>query len=185
MEHPDVPGLACLVECSDASKTNSVGPSFSCRSRHALAIGHFARSGQTGLPVTVDKEDGLFVLSRTRRPTKAVEIVLNSLRQAGLSPSALAASIPDSLLLEIGCGRDIGFAPFTLGLGAKGYLGVDPALDADVLKDADVKRCYLSPALTAAKNLVDGLTEFRELPFLLAGNPVDELMSRCRLTRGA
>ena len=120
----------------------------------------------------------------TRRPTKSVEIVLNSLRQASISPSALAAAIPDSLVMEIGCGRHIGFASFSLGLGANGYIGVDPALDADLLLDADVQRGYLSPALSAAKNLAAELAEFRDLPFVLDENQVDELMSRCRLTQG-
>ncbi len=121
----------------------------------------------------------------TQRPTKAVEILLNSMLQAGLSSAALAAVIPDARLLEIGCGRHIGFAPFCLGLGAKTYIGVDPTLDAELLMDPEAQSRYLAPAIHAAKNSAAGLSEFQNLPFVLDGtNPIDELMACCHLAQG-
>lgn len=140
-----------------------------------MAVASDAWPAQTGFSVFLD----------TTRPTKAVEILLNSMRLAHLPAAPLAAAIRGAVLLEIGCGRHIGFASFSLGLGAKNYIGVDPALDVELLRHLSVARHYLSPALHAAKKLAAGLPEFQHLPFALGdAGEVGEMLARCHLVQG-
>lgn len=122
----------------------------------------------------------------TLRPNKAVQILLNSMRCVGLSPASLATAIPGARVLEIGCGRHIGFASFVLGLGATEYIGIDPALDQELFFYQVVRDGYLAVALREAKNLANSLPEFRELPFDESDGIdfLDSLLNQCRFIRG-
>ena len=99
----------------------------------------------------------------TRRLTKAVEILFRMMGQASLPLEPIAVALPGGTLLEIGCGRHIGFAPFAVSLGARQYIGVDPALDPALLQRAAVIEKYLAPACDAALVLADQLPAFKPL----------------------
>jgi hypothetical protein len=99
----------------------------------------------------------------TRRFTKAVDILFRMMGQASLPLEPIAKALPGGTLLEIGCGRHIGFAPFAVSLGAKQYIGVDPALDPVLLRRPAVIEKYLAPACDAALVLADQLPAFKHL----------------------
>lgn len=120
----------------------------------------------------------------TQRPTKAATIILDSMRKAGVPAQPLAAGIPGALLLEIGCGRHAGLAPFVLGLGARRYIGVDPSLDGMLLALPEVRERYLAPALDAARAFARSEPHFSDMPFGLSGLcGVEEALSRCRFEK--
>lgn len=120
----------------------------------------------------------------TKRPNKAAKIIFDSMRKADVSVQALAENIPGGLLLEIGCGRHAGLAPFSLGLGARRYIGVDPSLDGALLSLPEIQARYLVPALDAARAFARAEPGIGHMAFGLSGLPgVEEALSRCRFEK--
>lgn len=120
----------------------------------------------------------------TTRPIKAATIILDSMRKAGVPAQPLVDKIPGALLLEIGCGRHAGLALFALGLGARHYFGVDPALDVTLLQSPEIRAHYLAPALDAARAFAQAEPSFSNLHFGLSGLcGVEEALSRCRFEK--
>jgi hypothetical protein len=119
-----------------------------------------------------------------KRPNKAIEIILGSLLKADLSAKPIAEKIVGGQILEIGCGRHCGLAPFALGLGARQYIGVDPSFDEELLKLSDVRERYLLPALDAARLFASAHDCFNHLPFVMSGSGgVEEMLSQSRFEK--
>lgn len=104
-----------------------------------------------------------------RRPDKTLKIIFDSLNAAGVSSEAFLASIPESSVLEVGCGRFVGLAPFVFGLGARRYVGVDPALEPDLFSSREIEMQYLRPAFDSAREFMKSKLSFSDLDFKFDG----------------
>lgn len=125
-----------------------------------------------------------FYSEDVKRPDKAIKIIFQSLEKAGLSAECLAKKIPGNLVLEVGCGRHVGFAPFALGFGARKYIGVDPSLDGTMLHSSKLRKKYLLPAFESARAFGANMPEFSNVPFKFLGHhDIDVMLSRCRFER--
>jgi len=132
-----------------------------------------------GLDSTWSRRIDLLYSEDAKRPLKAAKILFDSLLKAGFPTNSLTEVIPDSVILEIGCGRYAGLAPFALGIGARHYIGVDPSLDGQQLLHPLVRKHYLEPALDTAKNFAQTL-DFSYHPSMLSGSDgVAEMLKRC------
>lgn len=63
------------------------------------------------------------------RPSKSSKILLENMDNINIGLTQLNDIIPNSTVLEIGCGRYLGLAPLTICLGAQRYIGVDPSFE--------------------------------------------------------
>ncbi len=106
------------------------------------------------------------------RPLKAVDILFGAMRSAGLDPQRIVERLPAATVLEIGCGRYIGFAPLSAVAGAKLYIGADPGLKPELFQNRAVLDRIVDPAIAAAAALIER-------------GPVDpaEMLAKCRLER--
>jgi hypothetical protein len=96
-----------------------------------------------------------FLWARDARvPCKAPDILTRALQDAGLEPAAFARRLAGARVLEIGCGRHIGMAAYAVAAGADRYIGVDPGLSPELLRDPKVVADYLEPALAANRRRV-------------------------------
>ena len=106
----------------------------------------------------------------TKRPNKVIDILNNAIQTCGFSSQILADALKDAKILEVGCGRHVGFATFGLGLGGEKYIGVDPALDTLLLQHPLIHETYFRPAIKAAKAYAEQNDSFKSRPFCLESN---------------
>lgn len=85
-----------------------------------------------------------------KRPSKSSRILLTSSEEAGFEKNIMKEIVQDSVVMEIGCGKYFGLAPFAFGSGARCYYGVDPSLDLDFTNSNGLTTEYLTIAFQKA-----------------------------------
>ena len=85
-----------------------------------------------------------------KRPSKSSQILLTSSEEAGFEKNIMKEIVQDSVVMEIGCGKYFGLAPFAFGSGARCYYGVDPSLDLDFTNSNGLTTEYLTIAFQKA-----------------------------------
>ena len=80
------------------------------------------------------------------RPAKSSLILLNSMEKISLDQNILKKIVPDSTVLEIGCGKYFGLAPFSFCMSAKRYIGIDPCLEMDMINRNEASDKFLTDA---------------------------------------
>ena len=89
-----------------------------------------------------------------RTPARVVKILIGAMRNASLDPTLLVRGAQNKHVLEIGCGRHIGFAALAALAGARGYIGIDPSLEPDTLAHPRIQRDYIARALADQATLI-------------------------------
>lgn len=106
------------------------------------------------------------------KPTKAPDILFGAMAEVGLPRDPVLRAMEGGTVLEVGCGRHIGFAALSATMGAKTYVGADPSVDETLLRHPSVVNRVLEPFLTATAAYVSR-------PPISAS----ELLTRCRLEK--
>lgn len=89
-----------------------------------------------------------------KRPEKSSLILLNSMEKISFDKNLLKHIVPNSTVMEIGCGKYLGLAPLSFCLGAKNYIGVDPYIDTEVVNSNEASAGFLTDALQKTNQIL-------------------------------